>query len=77
MDHLHGMISPSLYNYDLVQSTTRTRLKQNTTVASYKEAFERLSHQVDGLLENFVIGCFTTGLRDDIRFDVKVKQPYT
>ncbi|KAL5745942.1 hypothetical protein ACOSP7_027088 [Xanthoceras sorbifolium] len=48
-----------------------------TTVQSYQEAFEKLSHRVDNLPENFLIGCFIAGLRDDIRLDVKVKQPQT
>jgi hypothetical protein len=54
-----------------------TRLKQTTTIAAYQEAFERLSHRVDNLLEKFLIGCFIVGLRDDIRIDVKIKQPVT
>jgi len=54
-----------------------TRLKQNTLVAAYQETFERLSHQVDGLPGNFLIGCFIAGLRDKIRLDVKIKQPHT
>ena len=44
---------------------------------AYQEAFEKLSHQVDGLPENFLNGCFIAGLRDDIRLDVKIKQPST
>ncbi|KAL5555249.1 hypothetical protein UlMin_037485 [Ulmus minor] len=54
-----------------------TRLKQTTTIAAYQEAFEKLSHRVDGLPENFLIGCFIAGLRDEIRIDVKIKQPRT
>ena len=54
-----------------------TRLRQTTAVAAYQEAFERLSHRVDGLPETFLIGCFIAGLRDDIRLDVKIKQPRT
>jgi hypothetical protein len=46
-------------------------------VAAYQEAFESLSHKVDGLPEGFLIGCFVAGLRDDIRIDVKIKQPHT
>ena len=46
-------------------------------MATYQEAFESLSHQVDGLPEGFLIGCFVAGLRDDIRIDVKIKQPHT
>ena len=32
---------------------------------------------MDNLPENFLIGCFIAGLRDDIRIDVKIKQPIT
>ncbi|XP_012840500.1 PREDICTED: uncharacterized protein LOC105960834 [Erythranthe guttata] len=41
----------------------------------YQEAFENLSDQEDGLPENFLIGCFIAGLSDEIRLDVKIKQP--
>lgn len=53
-----------------------THLRQTTNMVAYQEAFERLSHQVDSLLEIFLIGCFVIGLRDDIRIDVKIKHPY-
>nr|TKR74530.1 hypothetical protein D5086_0000295630 [Populus alba] len=43
----------------------------------YQEAFERLSRRVDNLPEKFLVGCFIAGLRDDIRIDVKIKQPVT
>lgn len=43
-------------------------------MSAYQEAFERLSHQVDGLLESFLIGCFIAELQDDIRLDVKIEQ---
>nr|TKR85162.1 hypothetical protein D5086_0000250150 [Populus alba] len=55
-------------------SEALTLLKQTTTIAVYQEAFERLSHIVDNLPENFLIGCFIAGLRDDIHIDVKIKQ---
>lgn len=58
-------------------SESLTRLRQTTTVTAYQEAFERLSHRVDGLPEHFLIGCFVAGLRDDIRLDVKIKHPNT
>jgi len=58
-------------------SEALTRLKQTTTIATYQEAFERFSHRVDSLPEKFLIGCFIAGLRDDIRIDVKIKQPGT
>ena len=58
-------------------SKALTRLKQTTSVAAYQEAFEKLSHRVDGLPENFLIGCFIAGLRDEICIDVKIKQSLT
>jgi len=58
-------------------SKALTRLKQTSTVVVYQEAFERLSYRVDGLPETFLIGCFIAGLRDEIRLDVKIKQPKT
>ncbi|KAL5799439.1 hypothetical protein ACOSQ4_032323 [Xanthoceras sorbifolium] len=47
------------------------------TKALLTKAFEKLSHRVDGLLEEFLVGCFVAGLKDEIRFDVKVKDPST
>ena len=58
-------------------SEALTRLRHSTSVATYQEAFERLSHRVDGLLEAFLIGCFIVGLRDEVHLDVKIKQPKT
>ena len=54
-----------------------TRLRQTTTVAAYQDLFEKLSHQIDGLSEGFLIGNFIAGLKDDIRLDVKIKHPKT
>lgn len=58
-------------------SEALSRLKQTTSVAAYQEVFEKLSHQIDGLPEGFLVGCFIAGLKDDIRLDVKIKQPKT
>ncbi|KAL5746499.1 hypothetical protein ACOSP7_027645 [Xanthoceras sorbifolium] len=52
-----------------------TRLKQTTTVFAYQEEFEKLSHRVDELPEKILAGCFIAGFKDDIRLDVKIKQP--
>jgi len=58
-------------------SEVLSRLRQTTTIADYQEEFEKLSHQVNGLPETYLIGCFIVGLRDDIRLDVKIKhQPH-
>ncbi|CAH9123102.1 unnamed protein product [Cuscuta epithymum] len=58
-------------------SEALSRLKQSTTVAVYQETFEQLSHQIDDLPESFLIGCFSGGLRDEIRLDVKTLKPRT
>ncbi|XP_073126480.1 uncharacterized protein [Henckelia pumila] len=56
-------------------SEALSRLKKTSTVSAYQEAFEQLSHQIDSLPESFLIGCFIAGLRDEVRLDVKIKQP--
>ena len=58
-------------------SESLTRLKQIMTVNGYQEAFEKLSHKVDNILEIFLVGCFIARLKDEIRLDVRVKQPET
>jgi hypothetical protein len=58
-------------------SEALSRLKQTTTVNAYQEAFEKLSHKVDDLPETFLVGCFIAELKDEIRLDVRVKQPKT
>ena len=47
-------------------SEALTPHKQTSTVATYQETFEMLSHRDDGLPENYLIGCFIAGLHDDI-----------
>lgn len=54
-----------------------TRLKQTSSLAAFKEAFEKLSLQVDGLPQHFLIVCFVVGLRDDVCLNVEIKQPRT
>ncbi|KAL5732392.1 hypothetical protein ACOSQ2_032084 [Xanthoceras sorbifolium] len=74
MGRVHLRFGPTDYEDPL---EALSWLKQMTTVQSYQEAFEKLSHRVDNLPKSFLIGCFIAGLRDDIRLDVKVKQPRT
>jgi hypothetical protein len=50
-------------------------LRQMTTINAYQEVFKKLSHKVDDILENFLVGYFIKGLKDDIQLDVRVKQP--
>ncbi|KAL5839348.1 hypothetical protein ACOSQ4_011956 [Xanthoceras sorbifolium] len=58
-------------------SEALTRLKQTTTVTTYHKTFEKLFHRVDCLPKKFLVGCFIAGLRDEIRLNVKIKQPST
>nr|GEU94980.1 hypothetical protein [Tanacetum cinerariifolium] len=46
-----------------------SRLKHTTTVAQYQESFEKLSHQVDGLPEEFLMACYIGGLKDEVRLE--------
>ncbi|XP_035843990.1 uncharacterized protein LOC118490448 [Helianthus annuus] len=52
-----------------------SRLKHTTTVAQYQESFEKLSHQVDGLPEDFLMSSYIGGLKDEVRLEVKMKKP--
>lgn len=56
-------------------SEALTCLRQTSTVATYQESFERLSHCVEGLPESFLIGYFIAGLKDEIHLDIKIKNP--
>jgi hypothetical protein len=58
-------------------SEALTRLRQTSTVNIYQTEFEKLSQRIDNLPENYLVGCFIAGLRDEIRLDVKVKHPRT
>ncbi|KAJ8752156.1 hypothetical protein K2173_003764 [Erythroxylum novogranatense] len=58
-------------------SEALSRLKQTTTVVDYQQEFEKLSHRVDNLPASFLVGSFIAGLREEIRLDVKIKQPRT
>ncbi|KAK2639747.1 hypothetical protein Ddye_027542 [Dipteronia dyeriana] len=59
-------------NYD-DPSEALSPLKQTRTVNANYEAFEKLSRNVDGLPENFLVGNLILGLKDDIQLDVRVK----
>ena len=54
-----------------------TWLRQITTVAACHDSFKKLSHQIDGLPNGFLIGNFMAGVKDDIRLNVKIKHPKT
>lgn len=43
----------------------------------YQEVFMRLSHQIEGLSEEFLVRCFVSGLRDAIKYDIIMKNSTT
>ena len=51
------------------------QLKQTSTVEEYKSQFEALSNQLRGLAESYKLSCFLSGLREDIRFMVRMLNP--
>ena len=52
-----------------------TRLKQITTVVSYKGNFEILSNRIKRLSKSHKLSCFLSGLKDEIRLPVKMLVP--
>ncbi|XP_057477242.1 uncharacterized protein LOC130764954 [Actinidia eriantha] len=58
-------------------SEALTRLKHTTTVSAYQEEFEKLSQLIDALPDSHLIGIFIAGLKDEVRLDVKLKNPHT
>ncbi|KAJ0548167.1 putative retrotransposon gag domain-containing protein [Helianthus annuus] len=55
-------------------SESLSLLKQSSTVAAYTESFEQISNRIDGLSEFYLIVCYVAGLKDEIRFEVKLKK---
>lgn len=55
-----------------------TKLKQEGhSFDYYLEEFMRLSHQVQELPKDFLIGCFISGLRDGVKYDLIGRNPPT
>ena len=52
-----------------------TRLKQTTTMVSYKGNFKILSNRIKGLFESHKLSCFLSGLNDEIRLPVRMLVP--
>ena len=52
-----------------------TRLKQTISVVVSKGQFKALSNIIQGLLENHMLSCFLSGLKDDVRLAVKIFSP--
>jgi hypothetical protein len=71
---LRTRFGPTAYD-DPMESLTR--LKQTSTVTAYKAQFEALSNRLRGLDESYKLSCFLSGLRDDIRYPVRLLRPNT
>ncbi|KAL5782624.1 hypothetical protein ACOSP7_007653 [Xanthoceras sorbifolium] len=56
-------------------SEVLTRLKQTSTVVNYQEEFENFRIGLMTYRKIFLVSCFVAGLKDEVRLDVKVKQP--
>ena len=52
-------------------------LRQTTILDVYQQEFERFSQLIEPLSDCYLIGCFVAGLKDDIRIDIKLKNPRT
>ncbi|XP_035549739.1 uncharacterized protein LOC118349426 [Juglans regia] len=52
-----------------------TRLKQVSSVTTYKIEFELLSNRIKGIFEKNKLSCFLSGLRDEIRLPVRMLKP--
>jgi hypothetical protein len=52
-----------------------TRLRQTSTVTLYKTQFEVLSNRLKNLSEKYKLGCFLSGLKDDIRLPFRLLSP--
>nr|XP_023903579.1 uncharacterized protein LOC112015403 [Quercus suber] len=52
-----------------------TRLRQTTTVASYKGEFEALANRIKGLSPQHKLRCFLSALKDEVRLPVRMLNP--
>ncbi|XP_077219125.1 uncharacterized protein LOC143853291 [Tasmannia lanceolata] len=52
-----------------------SKLTQTTTVLAYITDFETLANRTDGLPPSFMLSCFISGLKPEIRREVQVSQP--
>lgn len=51
------------------------KLTQTSTVAEYRQRFDALANRITGVSASFLTSCFISGLRPDIRHEVKVFRP--
>ncbi|MGD0460848.1 MAG: hypothetical protein ABSC21_24290, partial [Terriglobia bacterium] len=54
-----------------------TKLHQTGTVREYQTEFEKLANHTEGLSDEFYRSCFISGLKDEIRSEVKMFCPNT
>ena len=54
-----------------------TKLRQTGTVREYQTKFEKLVKHIEGFPDAFYRSCFINGLKDAIRFEVKIFNPNT
>lgn len=54
-----------------------TKLKQVTTIEVYHDKFEELINRNKGLSESFLVDCFISGLKDEIKKAVNMFDPIT
>ena len=69
---LQSCFGTSTYN-DPMEALTR--LKQTTSVVSYKGNFEILSNRIKGLSKSHKLSCILSGLKDEIRFPIRMLVP--
>ncbi|XP_026459667.1 uncharacterized protein K02A2.6-like [Papaver somniferum] len=51
------------------------KIKQSGSYVEYCEEFERLSNLVDNLPEEFLVSCFLSGLKDEVRLETQSHTP--
>ncbi|KAH7557264.1 hypothetical protein JRO89_XS11G0091300 [Xanthoceras sorbifolium] len=54
---------------------TLPKLRQTGTIKDYQLQFERLANRIRDLPESFLISCFLSGLRDDVKVGVQLLKP--
>lgn len=81
--HLQG--SPLQWYYWLVRTNKGVppwrgvweENQEGHTLEYYQQEFMPLLHQIQDLSEDFLIGCFISGLQDTIKYDIVAKNPTT
>ena len=54
-----------------------TKLRQITIIKEYHNKFEKLANHNEGLDDAFFTSCFISGLKEEIRLEVKMFNPKT